>query len=240
MARSINQNAYSGALPNFRNLGIALRIVVIVNVMALAAAIVQVKDMRQLMSALVEASAIVQPLLLLSLVVLVGLNDLLKRLPYALGVLAIFAIELVLTTLLYRFGEPLLDWMRDWLRGDGRRNRRGTLTVGQARLTTDGAPAYAVAEVSAEAKPATPESTAPAIVASERWLVCEGWWGGSVQAPPSWNLILWLWSRTPLLVYWHFYLIGAARGYSSNSPLLMPIACTPVVSSRPVRPSTTS
>jgi len=109
MARSINQNAYSGALPNFRNLGIALRIVVIVNVMALAAAIVQVKDMRQIMGALVEASAIVQPLLLLSLVVLVGLNDFLKRLPYAIGVLAIFAIELVLTTLLYSFGEPLLE-----------------------------------------------------------------------------------------------------------------------------------
>jgi two-component system sensor histidine kinase AlgZ len=109
MASSINQNAYSGALPNFRNLGIALRIVVIVNVMVLAAAIVELKDMRQLMSALVEASAIVQPLLLLSLVVLVGLNDLLKRLPYAIGVLAVFGIELVLTTLLYTFGEPLLE-----------------------------------------------------------------------------------------------------------------------------------
>lgn len=109
MARSINQNAYSGALPNFRNLGIALRIVVIVNIMALAAAIVQARDPRQLSSVLVETSAFVQPLLLLSVVVLVGLNDLLKRLPYYLGALAVFAIELVLTTLLYSFGQPLLE-----------------------------------------------------------------------------------------------------------------------------------
>jgi len=109
MARSINQNAYSGALPNFRNLGIALRIVVIVNVMALAAALVQVKDMAQLTSVLVEICAIVEPLMLLSIVVLVGLNDLLKRLSYALGVIAVFAIELVLTTLLYSFGGPLLE-----------------------------------------------------------------------------------------------------------------------------------
>lgn len=109
MARSINQNAYSGALPNFRNLGIALRIVVIVNVMALAAAIVQAKDPRQLWSVLLEFSAIVQPLLILSLVALVALNDLLKRPPYYIGVLAVLAIELVLTTLLYTFGQPLLD-----------------------------------------------------------------------------------------------------------------------------------
>lgn len=108
MARSINQNAYSGALPNFRNLGIALRIVVIVNVMALAAAIVQASDLRQLWNVLLELSAVVQPLLILSVFALVALNDLLKRLPYYLGVLAVLAIELVLTTLLYTFGHPLL------------------------------------------------------------------------------------------------------------------------------------
>jgi two-component system sensor histidine kinase AlgZ len=96
-------------LPNFRNLGIALRIVVIVNVMALAAAIVQAKDLRLLWSVLLESSAIVQPLLILSLFALVALNDLLKRLPYYLGVLAVLAVELVLTTLLYTFGQPLLD-----------------------------------------------------------------------------------------------------------------------------------
>ncbi len=95
-------------MPNFRNLGIALRIVVIVNVMALTAAIVQASDLRQLWNVLLELSAVVQPLLILSVFALVALNDLLKRLPYYLGVLAVLAIELVLTTLLYTFGQPLL------------------------------------------------------------------------------------------------------------------------------------
>ena len=38
---SINQNAYTSALPNFRNLGILLRILLIVNVLAIGAAVVR-------------------------------------------------------------------------------------------------------------------------------------------------------------------------------------------------------
>ena len=38
---SINQNAYSSALPNFRNLGILLRILLLVNIVAFAAAVVK-------------------------------------------------------------------------------------------------------------------------------------------------------------------------------------------------------
>ena len=44
MASSINQNAYSGALPNFRNLGIMARILVMVNVVAVAPAVVKSPD----------------------------------------------------------------------------------------------------------------------------------------------------------------------------------------------------
>ena len=109
MSRSINQNAYSGALPNFRNLGILLRILLIVNVLALAAAIMKSADARALWQELLEISAIVQPLLILSLLALVALNDALKRLPYYLGVTAVLALELALTTLLYLAGRPLLE-----------------------------------------------------------------------------------------------------------------------------------
>jgi len=45
---SINQNAYSSALPNFRNLGIVLRILVIANLFAIAAALVKVTSWREL------------------------------------------------------------------------------------------------------------------------------------------------------------------------------------------------
>jgi len=109
MASSINQNAYSSAMPNFRNLGILLRILLVVNVLALAAAILQSADMRALWRELLEISAVVQPLLILSLLALVALNDVLKRLPYYLGVAAVLALELALTALLYLAGRPLLE-----------------------------------------------------------------------------------------------------------------------------------
>ena len=72
MARSINQNAYSSALPNFRNLGVLLRVLVFVNVVALAAAVVKTDGWRGLWPELLETSALVQPLLILSLLALVA------------------------------------------------------------------------------------------------------------------------------------------------------------------------
>ncbi len=120
MAGSINQNAYSGALPNFRNLGILLRILLIVNLAALAAAVVKSAAAPDVWRQLLEVSVVVQPLLLLSLLALVAGNGLLRRLPYYLGALVVVALELALTTLLYFFGRPLLavEWAaleRYWL-----------------------------------------------------------------------------------------------------------------------------
>ena len=118
------------------------------------------------------------------------------------------------------FGEPLLDWMRRWLRGAGGNRQRGTLTVAEARLKAGDSPAYAVAEVRMGAATGEPESS-PKVAPDERWLICEGWWGGAVQAPASWALLAWLWSRGPLLVYWHYYLLGVARGYSEKDPRIL-------------------
>jgi two-component system, LytTR family, sensor histidine kinase AlgZ len=108
MARSINQNAYSSALPNFRNLGVLLRILVVVNVVALAAAILKTTDPPAMWAELLETSAIVQPLLILCLLTLVAVNDLLRRLPDQLGILVVVAIVLGLTAALYEVGRPLL------------------------------------------------------------------------------------------------------------------------------------
>jgi len=109
MARSINQNAYSSALPNFRNLGVLLRILVVVNVIALAAVVIRAGDVRALWGELLEISALVQPLLILSLLALVALNDWLRRLRGSLGILVVLALEFVLTAFLYALGRPLLD-----------------------------------------------------------------------------------------------------------------------------------
>ncbi|MEK6592087.1 MAG: histidine kinase [Pseudomonadota bacterium] len=105
---SINQNAYGSALPNFRNLGILLRILLLVNVVAFAAAVLKSAALNGIWSALLEVSVVVQPLLLLSLLCLVVLNGVLKHLPYALGVMAVMALELALTALFYAVGYSTL------------------------------------------------------------------------------------------------------------------------------------
>jgi two-component system sensor histidine kinase AlgZ len=108
VARSINQNAYSGALPNFRNLGIMLRILLMGNAAALAAAVVKGSDMLGAWREFVESAALVEPLLVLSVLALAALSGALRLLPYWLGAAAVLALELVLTGVLYFEGRPLL------------------------------------------------------------------------------------------------------------------------------------
>jgi two-component system sensor histidine kinase AlgZ len=108
MARSINQNAYSSALPNFRNLGVLLRILIVVNVIAFAAAIVKTTELNVMWRELLEISALVQPVLILSLLTLVVVNDWLRRLPDRAGVAVVIVIEIVVTALLYHLGRHLL------------------------------------------------------------------------------------------------------------------------------------
>jgi len=108
MARSINQNAYAGALPNFRNLGIMLRVLVIVNVAAAAAAIVKSPDLLAAWWQFIESSALVEPLLILSLLVLAALSNVLRRIPYWAAAMVVLAVELVLATALYLAWRVLL------------------------------------------------------------------------------------------------------------------------------------
>lgn len=108
MARSINQNAYTGGLPNFQNLGILLRIGIIVNVLAFAAAAVRSHDLRALWQQAIEIAALVEPLLILSLLVLAALNAPLRRMSFWLGVVAVIALELALTAGLHAVGRALL------------------------------------------------------------------------------------------------------------------------------------
>jgi two-component system, LytTR family, sensor histidine kinase AlgZ len=105
---SINQNAYSSALPNFRNLGILLRIIVVANLFAIAAAVVNVASWREFWTVVPESSAVVQPLLIASLLVLMACSGLLQRLPYALGIAAVLVFELGLAAALHAAARPAL------------------------------------------------------------------------------------------------------------------------------------
>jgi len=108
MPASINQITYPSALPDFRNLGVLLRILVIVTIMAIAAAALKSNSLGALWREVLEVSVVVQPALLLSLVVLVALNNVLKRAPYAVGAVTVVALELTLVSALYAFGRSLL------------------------------------------------------------------------------------------------------------------------------------
>ena len=108
MARSINQNAYAGALPNFRNLGIMLRVLIIVNVAAAAAAIIKSPDLLAAPRQFIETSALVEPLLILSLLVLAALSNALRRIPYWVAATVVLALELALVTALYYLAGRIL------------------------------------------------------------------------------------------------------------------------------------
>ncbi len=102
------QNAYGGALPNFRNLGILLRILLSVNVVALLVVIVKMPTLPAIGEQLMEVAALVEPLLILSLVVLYALNGVLARLPYWAGAAAVMLLVLALTTALHAATHKVL------------------------------------------------------------------------------------------------------------------------------------
>jgi len=94
---SINQNAYTSALPDFRNLGILLRMLLIVNVGAIGAAVVRAPTLAAAWTELVELSAVVQPIFIVILLALVALARFLRRLPFALGAVAVAALAVGIT-----------------------------------------------------------------------------------------------------------------------------------------------
>ncbi|MEJ5210750.1 MAG: histidine kinase [Burkholderiales bacterium] len=83
-------------LPNFANLGIILRILVIANVMGLAAALLIAPTLAESWRVLQEVSVHLQPVVLASVAILFLGNRLLARLPYAWGAALVAALVTVL------------------------------------------------------------------------------------------------------------------------------------------------
>jgi len=110
MSRSINHNheAHRGSLPDFRNFGILLRILLLANGIALLVTLVEVPTLADAARRFTANAALVEPMLLLSLLALSALNPWLQRLPYAAGVAVVLAIEAALTLALHALA-------RDWL-----------------------------------------------------------------------------------------------------------------------------
>ena len=120
---SINQNnSYPVTLPDFCNLGVMLRMLVIVNLMGLAAALVRAHSYTELFAEVQQIAFIMQPTLLLCLIALCLLKRLLLRLTYPLGVGAVLVIALASVSLVHKLivsrlflYESAGHLDRDWL-----------------------------------------------------------------------------------------------------------------------------
>lgn len=106
-ARSIKQNALPDVLPNFRNLGVTLRILLISNIFALLQAILLANAWADVPLRIMQMATLLTPILLASLLLLWALQPQLKRLPYWHGVLAVNTLVAALTMVTYSLGSEL-------------------------------------------------------------------------------------------------------------------------------------
>ncbi len=97
----------NGRLPNLHNLGIHLRILVLVNLLAAITAVLLSQKFNDFLPLLAELSAVVQPILLLSMLSLYLLYPLLNNLPYWAGIFCILLLEIGLTFLVFVFFSQL-------------------------------------------------------------------------------------------------------------------------------------
>jgi two-component system sensor histidine kinase AlgZ len=94
MRTSINQNRIPLSLPELRNLGTILRILLLVNAVVMLAAFVREERGAAISDAWVQMSAVVEPHLLIELLILYLLAPWLERAPYAVGAASVMAVTL--------------------------------------------------------------------------------------------------------------------------------------------------
>lgn len=114
---SISQNRRADLLPDFRNLGVMLRILVAVSILSFVAAMLQAQSWTGVLDRWFAISALVQPVAILSLVVLGLLTGWLRSIDYPAAVASILLMEagmaaaLVATTSAL-FGSETWDMVR--------------------------------------------------------------------------------------------------------------------------------
>lgn len=106
---SINQNLHHDALPDFRNLGVILRVVLIVLTLCLLLALGEASAWAEWFDRFLRIVGLVQPVLVLSVLTLWALSPLLRRIDYVRGIVAVILVELVLVSVVYRLGQAFLQ-----------------------------------------------------------------------------------------------------------------------------------
>lgn len=105
---SIRQNVELSRLPDFRNLGVMLRILLAVNLLALLVAFARSGDPLRLTEEFVALAALLEPTLIFSLLLAYGAGPYLARLPYVRGAAAVLILVVAAVVFLYRFFAPLV------------------------------------------------------------------------------------------------------------------------------------
>ena len=102
-ARSIRENPPLAGLPDFRNLGIWLRVLVAVNFGALLGTLAANREWRFFVAEFIELAAVIEPVTLASLVLLSLASTGLARLPKWLGVILVILLVLLVTAAIRGF-----------------------------------------------------------------------------------------------------------------------------------------
>lgn len=108
-ARSIKQKTRPDTLPNFRNLGIMLRILLISSGLAILQALLQANAWTDVAQRMMQIATLLTPVLFSSLLLLWIAQPLLNRMPYKQGVIAIMAMVVLLTLSIYEYGGDLYN-----------------------------------------------------------------------------------------------------------------------------------
>ncbi len=108
-ARSIKQNARADGLPNFRNLGITLRILLIVNGLAVTLALLLADNWKGVPANLMRITMMLTPVILTSLLLLWVAQPWLNKLSYWRGALVVSLMVMALTLGIYSFGSGLFS-----------------------------------------------------------------------------------------------------------------------------------
>ena len=106
---SINQNSAATLLPNFRNLGVMLRVLVIVTALTVVAAMLKSSSWSSLLQQWVGIAAVVQPIAILSVLLLGAANSWLHTIEYRSAVVLIVLAEVSITLIVLRFGALILE-----------------------------------------------------------------------------------------------------------------------------------
>ncbi len=104
-------------LPNFCNLGIMLRLLVIINLLCIAAAVVRTDQLREVWRQFLIISAVAQPVIILSLLLGCGMRRVLSKLAYPIAIVLMLLIEAFIALLFWwwlelisPFDQPIQLW----------------------------------------------------------------------------------------------------------------------------------